>query len=137
MPSRNFVVASALLSTLLFSAQFNFAVASVLTPNTKIKVNLDTNFSLNVRRTPAGEKTGTQQGQATGCVEEISGDWAKINYDQKEDGLPAQAGWVAVSLIAPVVIVQKPDCAQRELPRMTRDDFTGWFGYERVTASDG
>src|SRR3989344_3865680 len=96
MSSRNFIiVASALLSALFFSSQFNFAVASVLTPNTKIRINLDTNFSLNVRRTPGGEKIGTQQGQSTGCVEETQGDWAKINYDQKEDGLPAQAGWSA------------------------------------------
>src|SRR3989344_1032463 len=94
MNSRNFIVAGILASTLLFGVQLALAQTS-FTPNTKIKVNLNTNFSLNVRRTPGGEKIGTQQGQATGCVEETQGDWAKINYDQKEDGLPAQAGWSA------------------------------------------
>jgi len=79
-------------STLLFSAQPALA-QTTLTPNTKIRINLDTSFSLNVRRTPGGEKIGTQQGQSTGCVEETQGDWAKINYDPPtgggEDGLPA------------------------------------------------
>ena len=69
--------------------------SSHLTPNTKVRINLDPTSSLNVRRTPGGEKLGVQQGQSTGCVEETQGDWAKINYDQKEDGLPAQAGWSA------------------------------------------
>src|SRR3989338_5144975 len=95
MSSRNFIVAGVLASTLLFGTQFNFTVASALTSNTKIRINLDTNITLNVRRTPGGEKLGTQQGQSIGCVEETQGDWAKINYDQKEDGLPAQAGWSA------------------------------------------
>src|SRR3989344_8596049 len=95
MSSRNFIITSILASTLLFGAQFTFAQTS-LTPNTKVKVNLDTNFSLNVRRTPAGEKLGTQQGQSTGCVEETQGDWAKINYDQKEDGWSASRYLTAI-----------------------------------------
>ena len=100
MSSRNFIIISILASTLLLATLFIYtnsqtSEAAVLTPNTKVKVNLDTSFSLNVRRTPGGEKLGTQRGQATGCVEETQGDWAKINYDQKEDGLPAQAGWSA------------------------------------------
>src|SRR3989338_10328700 len=100
MSSRNFIIISILASTLLLATLFIYtnsqtSEAAILAPNTKVKVNLDTSFSLNVRRTPGGEKLGTQQGQSIGCVEETQGDWAKINYDQKEDGLPAQAGWSA------------------------------------------
>src|SRR3989344_6612249 len=98
MSSRNFVITSILASTLLLATLFIYtnsqtSEAAVLTPNTKIRINLDTNFSLNVRRTPGGEKVGTQQGQSTGCVEEISGDWAKINYDPPAGG--GKIGWSA------------------------------------------
>src|SRR3989344_8287665 len=98
MSSRNFVITSILASALLLATLFIYtnsqiSEAAILAPNTKIRINLDTNFSLNVRRTPGGEKIGTQQGQSTGCVEETQGDWAKINYDPPtgggEDGLPA------------------------------------------------
>ena len=62
-------IAASFLTTLFIYTNPQTSEAAVLTPNTKIKVNLDTSFSLNVRRTPAGDKIGTQQGQATGCGE--------------------------------------------------------------------
>ena len=212
MSSRNFIVAGILASALLVGALFIYtnsqtSEAATLAPNTKIRINLDTSFSLNVRRTPAGEKIGTQQGQSTGCVEEISGDWAKINYDQGQAGwssskyltaigtcreektnrikvnilqgttltvrsspagtkIGEQAngaegtkvgepelangrlwqnvdfdsdpdGWVAASLIVPIVIVQKPDCPQGTLPKIALPSVGDAFGRDWVPIGDG
>ena len=73
-----------------------FVRAASLTSNTKIRINLDPTSSLNVRRTPGGEKLGVQQGQSTGCVEETQGDWAKVNYDQGEVGWSASRYLTAI-----------------------------------------
>src|SRR3989338_7988147 len=101
MNSRNFIVTGILTATLLLATLFIYtnsqtSEAAVLASNTKVKVNLNTSFSLNVRRTPGGEKIGTQQGQSTGCVKDSQGDWAKINYDQKEDGWSASRYLTAI-----------------------------------------
>src|SRR3989344_2445387 len=132
MSSSNFIITSILASTLFLATLFIYtnsqtSEAAVLTPNTKIKVNLDTSFSLNVRRTPAGDRIGTQpngaEGTKVGEPEQANGRmWQNVDFDPQ--GQDSKDGWVAASLIVPVVIVKKPDWPQGELPRMTRDGFT-------------
>ena len=152
MSSRNFIVAGILASALLVGALFIYtnsqtSEAATLAPNTKIRINLDTSFSLNVRRTPAGTKIGEQpngkEGTKVGEPQQANGRlWQQVNFDQDPDGLPAQAGWVAASLIVSISsLIPTPtpvavDCAQGTLPRLNYTGDAVW-GKDWVPIGDG
>ncbi len=71
-------------------AVFSFSQISAQTPTitvgTKVSVNLSPELTLRVRSAPSGAIIGSQAGETAGCVREVNGSWAKIDYEEEPNG---------------------------------------------------